>query len=243
MSVYSDLKTLYFMMLAPISGVTHAERLESFYGKQAKDYDEFRDRLLWGRRELFSAVEIPEGAVWADIGGGTGASLEFMGNKIQHVKKGYIVDLSPSLLRQAQKRILYLGTPQIELIEADAGEFVPEEKELDLVTFSYSLTMIPEWFKVLDHAWRLLKPGGQIGIVDFFVSRKYPPEGFTRHGWFMRTFWPIWFGFDNVNLNSDHVPYLHYKFDRLLYKESLGRLPFSPFARVPYYLFIGCKAE
>jgi len=35
-----------------------------------------------------------------------------------------------------------------------------------------------------------LKPGGTIGIVDFYVAHKYPEEEHARHGWFTRTFWP-----------------------------------------------------
>ena len=34
--------------------------------------------------------------------------------------------------------------------------------------------MIPDWFAAVDHAWRLLRPGGTIGVVDFYVGRKHP---------------------------------------------------------------------
>ena len=54
---------------------------------------------------------------------------------------------------------------------------------MDVVTFSYSLTMIPDWFLAVDHAWRLLRPGGTIGVVDFYVSRKHPDPGWRRHPW------------------------------------------------------------
>jgi S-adenosylmethionine-diacylgycerolhomoserine-N-methlytransferase len=103
--------------------------------------------------------------------------------------------------------------------------------------------MIPDWFAALDHAWLLLRPGGVVGIVDFYVSRKYPPAPCQRHAWFTRTFWPLWFGFDNVFPSPDHVPYLHHRFDVQTFSEHTAPMPYAPGVRTPYYLFIGQKPQ
>lgn len=71
----------------------------------------------------------------------------------------------------------------------------------------------------------MLKPGGVIGVVDFYVLCKHPPDGLRRHGWFMRHFWPTWFASDNVFPSADHVPYLHRKFDPLRFDERTARVP------------------
>ena len=39
-------------------------------------------------------------------------------------------------------------------VEADAATFRPAEGQADVVTFSYSLTMIPDWFTALETALR-----------------------------------------------------------------------------------------
>ncbi|MGL1604164.1 hypothetical protein ACSTI6_23790, partial [Vibrio parahaemolyticus] len=77
-----------------------------------------------------------------------------------------------------------------------------------VVTFSYSLTMIPKWFEAIENAWEMLEVGGRIAVVDFFVSNKYESEGHEQHSWWTRSFWPLWFGADNVRLNPDHIQYL-----------------------------------
>jgi len=110
-----------------------------------------------------------------------------------------------------------------------------------VVTFSYSLTMIPDWFAAIENALSILKPGGTIGVVDFYVSRKYAASGLTRHGWWTRTFWPSWFSLDNVFPSPDHVPFLHRHFDVLHFEEHRAKVPYLPGARVPYYLFVGRK--
>ena len=54
--VLSELSTLIYILLVPIKGKTHQERLESFYKNQYQNYDAFRQRLLRGREYLISKV-------------------------------------------------------------------------------------------------------------------------------------------------------------------------------------------
>jgi S-adenosylmethionine-diacylgycerolhomoserine-N-methlytransferase len=241
MSLKSDLKVLYHMALAPIRGKTHAERLESFYHGQADAYDAYRKRLLKGREELWQALPISEGDVLLDMGGGTGSNLEYLGQRLHLLRKVYLADLSPSLLDVARQRIDRNGWANVETVLADVTTFEPPDGPVDLVTFSYSLTMIPDWFAAIDQAYRLLRPGGHIGVVDFYVSRKYPRAGHRRHRWFTRSFWPVWMALDNVFPSAEHVPYLHHHFQPKDFSEHLAPMPYMPFFRVPYYRFIGQK--
>src|SRR5204862_325772 len=139
-----------------------------------------------------------------------------------------VLDLSHSLLEVAKQRIAAHGWTNVETVEADATTFRPAGGPVDVVTFSYSLTMIPDWFAALENALAILKPGGTIGVVDFYVSRKYASDGSARHGWFTRTFWPTWFALDNVYPSPDHVPFLHRHFDVLHFEEHRAGRVHSP---------------
>jgi S-adenosylmethionine-diacylgycerolhomoserine-N-methlytransferase len=219
--------------------------MESFYAGQAAGYDDFRKRLLKGRQELWNLIRPPEGGTWLDMGGGTGANLEYFGRQepgpLAGLGKIYVLDLSHSLLEMAKRRITQKGWTNVETVEADATTFQPPGGPVDVVTFSYSLTMIPDWFAALENALTILKPGGTIGIVDFYVSRKYASDGLARHGWWTRSFWPTWFALDNVFPSPDHVPFLHRHFDVLHFEEHRAKVPYIPLSRVPYYLFVGRK--
>lgn len=242
----SDFKVLWHLLFKKTKGDTHAERLDSFYSGQADAYDSFRERLLHGRQEMIDAVEFPAGGTWIDMGAGTGENAERVdGERLGALSKVYQVDLSTSLLAVAKARAEQNGWANVEPVEFDATKFVPASGlgSVDVVTFSYSLTMIPDWFAALEHAFALLKPGGQIGVVDFYVGRKYPAEGLKQHSWFTRSFWPVWFASDNVFLDGDHIPVLRSKFEPVVFEERYGKVPYIPFIRAPHYWLVGRKPQ
>ena len=240
-SVLNDLKILWHMAVTGGRGKTHEERLENFYSGQASGYDAFRKRLLHGREELFASLPTVPGGVWVDMGAGTGENAENWGERLKDFSHAYLVDLSSSLLKVAEQRVAARGWTNVTPVHADATKFLPDEGLADIVTFSYSLTMIPDWFLAMDQALRMLKPGGLIGVVDFFVARKWPAEGLAKHRWSTRTMWPTWFANDNVFLNGDHIPYLQSRFETVSLKQHRGKVPYMPFVRAPYYQFVGRK--
>jgi len=182
-------------------------------------------------------------SVWVDFGCGTGYNLEIMNSqgKLNQFSKIYIVDLSKSLLEKAKQRVINNSFNNVESVEADACTWRPQEKQVDLITFSYSLTMIPDWFLALENAFNILSPNGIITIVDFYVSRKYPREGMKYHNWFTRTFWQLYFAFDNVYLNADHLPFLKSHFEEQTIIEKKSPVPYVKFLKIPFYIFLGRK--
>jgi S-adenosylmethionine-diacylgycerolhomoserine-N-methlytransferase len=241
MNALAQLKILYHLALSPIRGETHQERLDSFYRGQAEGYDDFRKQMLHGREEMFTRLPLREGDRWVDLGCGTGSNAEYLADKLPTFGEVVLVDLSESLIDIAKKRVGNKGWQNVRVVHADATTVEIQPESVDVVTFAYSLTMIPNWFSAIEHAMRLLKPGGVIGVVDFYVAKKYPTDGHARHGWSTRTFWPTWFAWDNVFPNPDHLPYLKSHFDVIEMSEQRGKLPWMPFIRAPYYYFIGRK--
>ena len=159
MNSLATLKTLVQLSLLPIRGTTHEQRLESFYRNQAGNYDAFRKRLLHGRRELMAAVPASAGSVWCDMGAGTGENLEYVGDRLSQLAQVHLVDLCPSLLQRARERIAAHRWHNVDVVRSDAETFCPPERLVDLVTFSYSLSMIPDWITALENAWRSAASG------------------------------------------------------------------------------------
>jgi hypothetical protein len=73
---------------------------------QAEYYDESRVAMLHGRLPMMHALRFPaQRAVWVDLGAGTGKNLEEMMPYLANFRAIILVDLSPSLLQQAQRRV------------------------------------------------------------------------------------------------------------------------------------------
>ncbi|KAI5467445.1 hypothetical protein BGZ63DRAFT_410410 [Mariannaea sp. PMI_226] len=215
--------------------------------------------------------------VWVDIGGGTGFNIEAMAEFVDvpnYFTSVYLVDFSPSLCEVAKKRFERLGWKNVRVVCEDARKFRLEDYEsgsasasapprspalsyfskprpdyggADLITMSYSLSMIPDYYSVIDSVISLLSPQGILGVVDFYVQNKvdfafrnYTGGLVDRHVNFLsRAFWRSWFDFDRVGLEPSRRDYLEYKFGTVLNvntrNQSLGA--------IPYYIWLGCHKK
>jgi betaine lipid synthase len=137
----------------------------------------------------------------------------------------------------ARKRFTRLGWKNVKVICQDARTFRLHEHEpqahqrkamisqgqvvrdldenadaggAELVTMSYALSMIPEFYPVIDSISSLLSSNGIVGVIDFYVQsrvefnrRNYTGGAINRHCmWISRVFWRTWFEIDRVNLEA-----------------------------------------
>ncbi|QLG74457.1 hypothetical protein HG535_0G03400 [Zygotorulaspora mrakii] len=240
------------------------KNLELFYKSQANIYDKTREILLKGRLEALklayshlakvqSENRTNDKLVWVDIGGGTGLNVEKMSTicSLEETFEAiYLVDLSPSLCEVAQKRVERLNWKNVYVICADACDFqLLNHDSADFISFSYSLSMMPPYHAVIDHAYELLNENtGIVCSVDFGVqssahatSRVNSLGGLTNYHipWIQRTFWRIWFECDKVYLDPSRREYLEYRFGTV---KSLN-LRNKTLGNIPYYIWLGVNKE
>uniref|UniRef100_A0A6T5VPN0 Methyltransferase type 11 domain-containing protein n=1 Tax=Chromulina nebulosa TaxID=96789 RepID=A0A6T5VPN0_9STRA len=237
----SDYKVLKSMIFADVHGNTQQERLESFYVSQADLYDSYRHRMLHGRFPMINAMPAPRGGIWVDMGGGTGSNLEYFGNDLNRWSKVVVLDLCPSLVDVATKRVNSKGWSNfVDVVLGDACDFecpgLPATGTVDVVSFSYALTMIPDWKKAIKNAFRMLKPGGHIAVCDFTVTES------QSYG--MSAFWTWLFAHDHVHLKKEHIATLGYVFETKHLEVGFGEFPYVPsLLKCPYYSFVGQKVN
>ncbi|KAL8869948.1 MAG: hypothetical protein Q9174_003893, partial [Haloplaca sp. 1 TL-2023] len=207
--------------------------------------------------------------IWVDIGGGTGYNIEAMHAYLDvpnFFSTIILVDLSPSLCDVASRRFERLGW-DVKVLCEDARAFRLQdhintangdvmgsrsrrtdiEAKADLLTMSYSLSMIPDFYNVIDSMVQLLAHTGIIGAVDFYVQsivdttgRNYIGGSFNRHvNWLSRVFWRAWFDCDRVGLEGARRDYLEYRFGT---KKTLDERNYI-LGGIPYYIFLGCHCQ
>ena len=234
----SDLSVLRAMARGMPRAATQADSLAAFYAPQTEHYDRFRERLLRGRQQLIAKLPLAERAHVVDLGGGTGRNIEFFAERVSRIARYEVVDLCEPMLERARERGRVF--PQLRAIHGDATTW-QADAPVDAVILLYALTMIPNWRAAIVTSLAMLKPGGVLAVVDFYVAAEQPLAGCSRHNWITRKFWPAWFGHDGVRLDSAQLPTLCSVLPTCELTESLAPVPYLPLLRVPWYAFIGHK--
>ena len=127
--------------------------------------------LPWGlRKEAVSRLDLRRGDRILEVGCGTGRNFPYLHDAVGDTGRIYGVDLSPAMLRRAAELGDRRGWRNLNLTEGDAASFTVGEP-LDGVLFSLSCNTMPNHFAVLEQAWRQLRPGGRLVIMD----AKLPP--------------------------------------------------------------------
>ena len=94
------------------------------------------------------------------------------------------VDLSDSMVEEAQRRLRSQGpAPSVFLAKARAETLPFADRSFDAVVFTYLLRYVEDPEATVQELSRVLRPGGQMISLDFFV----PQNPFTHALWFLHT--------------------------------------------------------
>ena len=125
------------------------------------------------RRAAVRALNLRPGSTVVDIGCGTGLNFPLVQQTIGPAGAIIAVDLSDAMLEQAWQRIASNGWTNVQLVCADASEFVFPPR-VDAVLSTYTLTLVPQPGRVVVNACRALAPGGRLVILDMAWPRYCP---------------------------------------------------------------------
>ncbi|MEF3366508.1 class I SAM-dependent methyltransferase [Methylocystis sp. 9N] len=137
--------------------------VEAAYARWAPIYDlTFATLLKPGRRAAATAASKAQGPI-LDVGVGTGLELPLFDRHAQV----FGVDLSEPMLRRAAQRVRRERLGNIAgLSKMDATRMAFADASFACVVAPYVLTVVPEPEALLDELARVLRPGGEIVLVN-----------------------------------------------------------------------------
>ena len=143
-------------------------------------------RIVWGidSSVLYSSMEpiarVPPGATIVDVPCGGGVALRALGPE-QNVR--YLAgDLSPKMLRRAERRARARALEQVELLEADMTELPFADGEVDLFLSYSGLHMVPDPELAVAEMARCLRPGGELIGTTFFSDASWRARALFKAG-------------------------------------------------------------
>lgn len=148
----------------------NAQRQQS-WDKQASGYDKKMgrwERRLFGDDNRAWACERAEGDV-LEVAVGTGLNIPLFDADLNVTG----IDLSPKMLDIARQRADEAGR-QVDLQEGDAHNLTFKDGSFDTVVCTFSLCNIPDLDQAVSEMKRVLKPGGQLILVDHIRSSVKP---------------------------------------------------------------------
>jgi len=126
------------------------------------------DRLWWRRTaRMFAHILKQQEAAVLDLCAGTGdmaVALHILAGKLGGNPSIYALDFSHQMLSHGLAKYSARG---IQPVEADALALPISENKMDLVVSAFGFRNLANYDAGLREIFRVLKPGGEVGILDF----------------------------------------------------------------------------
>ena len=149
--------------------------VEKAYERWAPIYDLVFGKIFdKGRQSTIAEADRIGGRI-LDVGVGTGLSL----SDYSRTTRICGVDISEPMLRKAQSRVRALGLSNVELLAVmDAKNLAFGNGLFDAVVAQYVITAVPDPEATLDDFIRVLKPGGELILVNHIGAESGPRRAF-----------------------------------------------------------------
>ena len=118
-------------------------------------------------QEVMTALGLKPGEIIADIGAGSGYFTFRLAHHVGDKGKVYAVDVSPDMILYINRRIRDLKLNNVVSILADPDDPLLPDRSVNRFFFSESWHHIENQKKYLSLMKRMLKPGGEIVMIDF----------------------------------------------------------------------------
>jgi phosphatidylethanolamine/phosphatidyl-N-methylethanolamine N-methyltransferase len=151
--------------------------VEKAYERWAPIYDLVFGKVFdKGRQSTIAEADRIGGRI-LDVGVGTGLSLSDYSRSTRICG----VDISEPMLRKAQARVRALGLSNVETLSVmDAKHLAFADGSFDAVVAQYVITAVPDPEATLDDFVRVLKPGGELILVNHIGAESGPRRLFER---------------------------------------------------------------
>ena len=150
-----------------------SDRVRAVFDRVAGQYDAMNDCLSLGLHRLWKKSAIHMGSVSAgdcvlDLAAGSGDLTQQWARAVGESGHVYMTDINADMLRVGTDRLLDTGVwSNVSAMQVDAEALPFEPNAFDCISISFGLRNMTRHASVLSEAYRVLKPGGRLVILEF----------------------------------------------------------------------------
>ncbi len=149
------------------------KKVKGVFDSVSSNYDIMNDVMSMGvhrlwKRHTIELSGIRPGNVVLDLAGGTGDLTKAFAKRVGKTGRVVLADINESMVRVGRDRLINAGIAgNVEYTITNAEALAFPDNTFDVCTIAFGLRNVTNKDKALEELYRVLKPGGQLMILEF----------------------------------------------------------------------------
>lgn len=156
-----------------VSEAEKASKVADVFDSVANRYDVMNDVMSFGIHRLWKRFTVEMGNVRngqrvLDLAGGTGDLAAKFAARVGAQGQVVVADINAAMLQRGRERLVNDGiVGNVEYVQTDAETLPFPDNHFDCITIAFGLRNVTHKDRALAAMYRVLKPGGQLLVLEF----------------------------------------------------------------------------